>query len=80
MFHLNRPIDDTCSELPPLSPAAVQARKDMQNLVAEMEETERSRRIAVEKDEGTNKTRIIALNKLINVQEDLIRCINLKKV
>ncbi len=72
-------IDDG-GELPPLSPAAFEARKNMQKLVAEMEEAERSRRIALEKNEGTNKIRIASLNTLITVQEDLIRCINLKKV
>ena len=52
----------------------------MQKLVGEMEETERKRRIAEEKDEGQSKARVAAINKLITVQEDLLRFINLKKV
>ncbi len=71
-------VDD--GELAPLSPAAVEAKQRMHKLVTDMEEAERSRRIAEEKDEDATKTRIKALNKLITVQEDLLRCISLKKV
>ena len=71
-------VDD--GELAPLSPAAVEVKQKMQKLVAEMEEAERSRRIAEEKDEDATKIRIKTLNKLITVQEDLLRCISLKKV
>lgn len=63
-------------ELPPLSPAAIAAREKVRAMVKEMEEAERTRRISEEKTEP-DKT---ALDKLVTVQEDLIRSINRRKV
>ena len=63
-------------ELPPLSPAAIAAREKVRAMVKEMEEAERTRRISEEKTEPDKN----ALEKLITVQEDLIRSINLRKV
>ena len=67
-------------ELPPLSPAAIEARKKVQKMITEMEEEERKRRMTEEKNESQDKSRIAAIDKLMNVQEDLLRFINLRKV
>ena len=75
-------MSDTTSdqeEVYPLSPEAVAAREKVRAMVNEMEEAERSRRVAEEQvkpDEQKEK----AIDKLVKVQEDLIRFINLKKV
>ena len=65
-------------ELPPLSPAAVDANDRMRKMVAELEEEERNRRIAEEKQ--PNEARERMFDRLIVVQEDLLRTINLLKV
>ena len=65
-------------ELPPLSPAAVDANDRMRKMVADMEEEERKRRIAEEKQ--PNEARDNMFNRLIVVQEDLLRTMNLLKV
>lgn len=66
------------NELPPLSPAAVDANDRMRKMVAELEEEERKRRIAEEKQ--PNEAREKMFNRLIFVQEDLLHTINLLKV
>lgn len=65
-----------------MSTAASEAKAKMLKMISDMEEAERTRRIAIEKDENNpeNLKRVSDINKLIVVQEDLLRFINLKKV
>ena len=65
-------------DLGPLSPAAVDASDRMRKMVAELEEDERNRRMAEEKQPSEAREKMF--NRLIVVQEDLLRTINLLKV
>lgn len=66
------------SDLPPLSPAAIDANERMRKMVAELEEEERQRRIAEEKQPSEAREKMF--DRLIVVQEDLLHTINLLKV
>lgn len=71
--------DPKTEDLPPLSPEAAAAREKVRAMVREMEEAERSRRVAEEQTK-TDEEKERSIDKLVKVQEDLIRFINLKKV
>lgn len=66
------------SDLPPLSPAAIDANERMRKMVAELEEEERQRRIAEEKQPSEAREKMF--DRLIVVQEDLLHTMNLLKV
>lgn len=68
-------------ELPPLSPEAVAARDKLRDMVKQLEEEERARRLEeVKSEQPPDQRRLVTLDKLVTVQEDLIRFVNLKKV
>ena len=55
-------------------------RKAAQKLVDEAMEQERKRRVDESKVEVTDKMKLDSLNRLVNVQEQMLRQINLMKV
>ena len=68
-------------ELAPLSPEAIAARDKIREMVKELEEEERTRRVGESSpEEPQDQQKLATLDKLVTVQEDLIRFINLKKV
>ena len=68
-------------ELAPLSPEAIAARDKIREMVKQLEEDERARRVSESSSEQTqDQQKLVTLDKLVTVQEDLIRFINLKKV
>ena len=80
--------DATSSEVP-LSPDAQEAkelmhqqlmRKMANKMMAEAIEEERQRRIKSEQEEEEDAVRRKAVDQLVVVQEDLVRCLNLMRV